>query len=569
MSSVTRARRAVLAAAAIALPLSLLPLASAAADPAPPQFAYQDTSATYSRVLSSAAADGSGATALLPAGYQVKSFVVSQDGRTELIGLCHGLPADCANKGSANGYLNITYSLLLVHNDGTTTKSRVLSTYWDTKPALGDDGSPVWMVHGTLYRIDVNSFSTDAWLTAAPVHTSSWAPPANGYTDSLAVFGHGDSAQIAVIEEDGNTPANLDVRAGDFSSPGGGNHLLVTYAGTAARLPSDHNFVFLDATHLAYGAYQPGDAAEYSAKGQDYYPLYTEIGTLDATGGTHAENTALDDTYQLSPFAASSGYYAWKDHTDGTNDVSSYALVTGDLSTTGTTTVGTFTDRSNGETTTNYMPTAVTAPALSTTDLATNRSAAHTYLAFRSSVLVSNAVNYFVVENDYYQDPALGTFVLNASAPVSVGEMQYSYDKVHWLHSVNTQGAYQRKIGTFTAMGSTQKLTRNTWFRWYYKGDLITAAGSTSPRLVKVAPTITVKVARSGSRRTVYGSVLRSRGKIELLHKVGTRYRVVATAVISSRGAYSFGKRVLARGTYEVVSLADAGWAASAKGFKI
>ena len=574
MSSLSRARRTVLAAAAIALPLSLLPLASASAvTPPPPPFVYQETSVTYSRVLSSAAADGSGATTLLPAGYQAKAFDVSQDGQTELIGLCHGSPADCAAKGSFNGFAyNTTMSLVLVHHDAVNgTKTRVLATYWDTKPALAGNGDAVWMTDGVVYKLHVD-YTTVDWATSAGTLTSStaWAPPTNGYTDGLAVSS--DGTQVAVVEEDSAATPNLTVRAGAFASPATGTRLLVSYAGSAARLPSADNFVFLDDTHLAYGAYQPADLPEYTVGTQDYYPIYTEIGTLDGSGGSHAENTALADTYQLKPYAGSGGWYAWKDHKvvgPPEKDASGYALVTGDLTTSGTTTVDTFTDRSNGDVTTGYVPAAVAPPALGPSDTAANRSLGHAQMQLRSAIVVSNAVNYFWVENDFWQDAAQGAYNADNAWSISIGELQYSYDKVHWLHALNTQGANQKQIGTFTSMGSTQKLTRNTWFRWIYKGDIATAPGSTSARLVKVAPTITVKIAKSGTKRTVYGSVLRSRGKIELLRKVGTKYKAVATVAISTKGAYTFGKRVLAKGTYEVVSLADAGWAASAKVFKI
>jgi hypothetical protein len=570
MSSLTRARRTVLAAAAIALPLSLLPLASASADPAPPQFVYEDvSSAPYARVLFSANADGSSPTSLLPAGYQVRSFDVTPDGQTELLGLCKGKPADCANRSTRDAWrFNTVYSLVLVHHDaGYGTKVRVLTSSWDTNVALTDDGRPVWMTDSALYRLNVD-YSTADWATSTtpPVKSVAWAPPSGGFTDDLTVSG--DGTAYAVIQENA-AGTTFTVRAGSFDSPSTGPRLSVSYASTDARLPSGENFRFVDATHLAYSAYQPADGPEYSVGGQDYFPIYTEIGTLDTLGGSHAENTALKDTYKLRWNPTAAGWYVWKDHSNGTKDVSALALVTGDPTTTGTTTVGTFTDRSNGDSTTDYTPAAATPPVLGALDTAANRTPAHPYMALRSSVVASNSVNYFWVENDFYQDPMLTPFTLNNSVQTAIGELQYSYDKLHWLHAVNTQGASQKKVGTLLWMGSTQKLTRNTWFRWVYKGDLMTAPGSTSARLVKVAPTITVKIAASGGKRTVYGSVLRSRGKIELLRKVGTKYKAVATVAISSKGAYTFGKRVLAKGTYEVVSLADAGWAASAKVFKI
>ena len=90
MARLSRTRRAVLGAAVLALPLGLLPLAAASAvTPPTPVFSYIDASdPNYAQVLSSANADGSGPTALTPAGYQTISFDATQDGQTELIGLC-------------------------------------------------------------------------------------------------------------------------------------------------------------------------------------------------------------------------------------------------------------------------------------------------------------------------------------------------------------------------------------------------------------------------------------------------------------------------------------------------
>jgi hypothetical protein len=572
MPTVSRARRLAIAAAVLALPLSVLPLASASADPAPPVFSYLDSSTNeLASVLFSANADGTSPTALAPAGYQTLSYDVSQDGNTELLGLCRATVADCNGTGSFAGfYYDRVSSLVLVHRDTYGTRARVLATNWDVRPALAANGDAVWMTDDVLYKLHVD-YSTADWAAAgAGTLTSStaWAPASSWLTEALAVSP--DGTQVAVIQDDGVTP-NPDVKllAGPFTGiTAGVPNLQVLYASSAARFPSSSTFAFLDSTHLAFGAYQPLDSPEYTIGNRDYSPTYTEIGTLDSAGGTHAENTALYDTYALRGFGAGA-WYAWKDHAGVSTDMSGYATVTGDLTASGTTTVGTFTDRSNGATTFRYIPTATTPPVLASTDQAVNRSAGHPVLRLRSSLVGSNARDYFVVGNLFYQDPAQGPYDATAASIISRGELEYSVDGRHWFNSTGTSGQNSVKVGTSTYMGSTQKLTRNTWFRWYYPGDIMTAGGRSRAHLVKVAPGITVKVATSGSNRTVYGTVLRSGGKIVLLHKVGSRYRTVATVAISKKGAFSFGKKRLAKGTYEVVSLADVYWAASTKVFKV
>ena len=151
------------------------------------------------------------------------------------------------------------------------------------------------------------------------------------------------------------------------------------------------------------------------------------------------------------------------------------------------------------------------------------------------------------------------------------GVLYFSIDGGRSWRTVDTPGSTVLVNG-YQPWSLTPKLYRTTWFRWSYAGDMLTAPAATSPRhpvIVTVAPPITVTVARSGANRTVHGLARRSGGRIVLLHKVGPRFRLVATASISSKGAFSFGRRHLASGRYEVVAVGDASWGASTKVFTI
>ena len=110
---------------------------ASAADPSP-VVTYIDAASAGAdtRWLSSAAPDGSSAIHLTPSNYQTESFAVSQDGDTMLLGV---------GTGSATTVdPDRTWALVLVHRSGGTTTSHVLSTTWDTWPALSADGSTAW-----------------------------------------------------------------------------------------------------------------------------------------------------------------------------------------------------------------------------------------------------------------------------------------------------------------------------------------------------------------------------------------------------------------------------------------
>jgi hypothetical protein len=148
------------------------------------------------------------------------------------------------------------------------------------------------------------------------------------------------------------------------------------------------------------------------------------------------------------------------------------------------------------------------------------------------------------------------------------GVIQFSIDagkSWHLLGATTSRNVVPWPTGGPDGNGRTQALTRNTWFRWTVPADVFVGTATTSPRLVRVSPTVKAKIVKSGSKRTVAGTVARI-GGTAVLYK-GTKK--IASVKISAKGVYSFGKRVLSRGTYRVVTLADTSWAAGSLTVKI
>jgi hypothetical protein len=175
----------------------------------------------------------------------------------------------------------------------------------------------------------------------------------------------------------------------------------------------------------------------------------------------------------------------------------------------------------------------------------------------------------YVSYNLYEVDPLGAAYSAANAAEVDRGLLERSYDGVHYYVFTTTSSANVRIVGNTYVYGYTPRLYRNTWFRWTYKGDNLTAKAAPIVRVVKVVPLVTVKVAKSGTKRTVYGSTTRQLGKVALSRKVGSVWRIVAYASITAKRTYTFGKRSLVRGTYRVSTIADKSWAAGVKVFAI
>ncbi len=194
-----------------------------------------------------------------------------------------------------------------------------------------------------------------------------------------------------------------------------------------------------------------------------------------------------------------------------------------------------------------------------------NPAGAHPYLGLSASVVAYGRKVAYSVHNYYGGVPGT-SYAWNRAAEVDRGYLQRSIDGVHWSTATATSGARPIVIGSsYYNAYYAKALTRNTWFRWYYPGDAFTARGTSSTRVVKVVPVVSARVAVNGRSRIVYGGASRIGGAVVLYRKVGSRMVKVGVAAISSKGLYTFGKRLLPRGTYRVVTVADRYWASGYK----
>jgi hypothetical protein len=163
-----------------------------------------------------------------------------------------------------------------------------------------------------------------------------------------------------------------------------------------------------------------------------------------------------------------------------------------------------------------------------------------------------------------------GGYDATRAAETDKGLLEKSIDGKTWSTVTTTSGANVFQIGVKWYNGYSPVLARNTWFRWSSAGDAFTKPFSTSVRKIIVVPTVTVKIAASGSYRTVYGTATRKLGTATLQRNVPKLgWRTVTAKIMTSTGAFNFGKRVLPKGSYRVVTTADAGWGLGLKAFTI
>ncbi len=236
-----------------------------------------------------------------------------------------------------------------------------------------------------------------------------------------------------------------------------------------------------------------------------------------------------------------------------------------------TTSVGTTTDlavppvtstpRIDGAHTFDYLPTA----ALPTPQIAAaNRSALTPLLATSATLVPTGAAPVYFAGGEYLHPVGSETFGADA-ALVLRGLLQVSYDRGHTFRTLRTTTGSTHLTWpgqpTVWGNGRTPRLTRNTWLRWVFPGDAFVRPAVSPTVLVRVAPTISARVSRSGTHRRISGRVARIRGRVLLY--LGTK--LIASAPIGAAGTFTFGWRSLAHGRYTLVSVPDASWAASRK----
>ncbi len=561
----TRLRRGAVLAAVAAMLVSLVPSATASAAALPtPQFAYLDIASGAASSNDAAGTVGT-ATRIMPTGYGVLGHDVAWDGRTW---------AGCIASGtSTTDPYDRTYGLVLVHTDGVTTSTKVLSTFCEANPVVSGDGAKVyWLSDDTVYRFDA-SYASGIAGTTSVVSTGQFVTATNvtgdptEYVDALAVSRDGLSAAALYRSTSGlNSRVHASLLSTATTKPPAYNRAFVVPTGVSASSPVARasSFVFVTDTQLAYGVLDVATTPQTRNTG-----VVTVPGALDAaSSAAPVIQAGYDDTYDLRPFGDASApqtvtqWYVWKSTLNGTT----YDEQLGSSPDFVTAPTG-WATRADGATTERYVPTAVTPPVWS--GPVSNLAAAHPAFRMLASVSPYGRQVGYVSYNLYEIDPLGAAYSSTNAAEVDRGLLERSYDGVHYYVFTTTSSKNVRVVGSTYVYGYSAKLVRNTWFRWTYKGDNLTAKAAPIVRVVKVVPLVTVKVAKSGTKRTVYGTATRVLGKVALSRKVGSVWRVVAYASISAHRVYTFGKRSLVRGTYRVTTIADKSWAAGVKVFAV
>ena len=512
-----------------ALVLALAPVVPASALPAPPSFSYLDLS-TANRVLAAAAADGSGAVNLTPAtGLQTYAYDVSWDGNSIVLAGRSGTP-------TTNVY-DSTFGLVYEHrNADASVSSTLLSVFWEANPVITPDGSAAfWIAAGTLYRYTAATGRTTAVSTA-------FAPARGEVVARLAV--NQDGSRVAVMYSNATAKTGR-VLAAPVATGKTGNYAEVRYAG--AVLPSGSTLVWTALDTVLWDEYVSSAATPVLS------PVYLTLtgSGVQSTADLNRGATGLSGYYDVRQVAAGS-WFGWNDEVAaGQSTLAGFA----DPLTSPPSVIG---PRSNGSSTFRYVPSLVEPPALQTVG---NPAAAHPYLFLSAgSTTYGKRVGYDA--HSFYGAPPTAAFTNATAAEVDRGLLQWSFDGVHFTPVLTTSGAKAIIIGSRYYNAYSPALTRNTWFRWVYPGDVFTAAGTSATRAVQVPALVTARVSASGASRTVYGATSRRvAGTAVLFHVVGTKLVKVAVARITATGGYTFGKRRLARGSYRVVTLADRYWA--------
>jgi len=493
-------------------------MSPASAEPTPPVVSYLDYATSGARPLGSALLAGTPATTLSPSGYLAYTFDVSDDGNTLLVGLARGSTATVAQ--------DRTYGLLLVRRDGVGTTTTILSSAWDTTPVLSPDGATAWwMTDGRLWK-------HTAGITTL-VTATVFQPKPGDVVAGFSVSPDGSDV-AAVYREDGVTVTTTRSRvlALDLTSLTDAAFADVTVplplyreppawtSATTLLLPYDDNGATKDAT----------------------VTLTTGAGTIDTT--QVYGSPGLYDVQQLG-----ATWWVWRDEA-GTSQFAS----TTDLSTVAT---ASFTSFPLGPVTGWYRMSDVTPPAITPP---VNRTPTRSHLIVSAALVKYGSRVVYDTWADYLLQ--LPGQPVDETYWVARGTLQYSINGTTWKNLVTTSWAHPVPWPRSTAKGAgyTQVLTRNTWFRWVYPADWFTTSSLSKVVLVRVVPIVKAKVAVSGRYRTVYGTASRVGGAAVLYRVVGTRLVKVATTTLTSRGAYSFGKRALSRGTYKVLTVADKYW---------
>jgi len=539
-----RTRRVVLFVIAGALAWSVIPAATSSAgaiDPLPfVNFIDQGTSTGSKEMLTTSALDGSSPIALTPSSVQTSSYDVSDDGNTVVI------------SGSAGPYLadahDLSWGVALIVRDVSgltpTVTSKVISTDWQANPVLSANGGAVWFLSGSaLFRYDVVS----AVYTQIPLGDFAWAT--TEYPTRLAVSPDG----LHLVMEYASTtstslPRRIFAAALCTSAPlcsqrtDGTAYFAKTYTDSAQPYVWSGSLEWKDDSTVVYA-----ETTDVVSPASNTDTVYTA--TLDPTGGTIG-GTSLVDFYNTS--FVNGLWWMWQDN------VSNPAAPTtsGGSSSDPTTAPAALTPWTGNYYVSRFTPSASAPPAFTKP---MNLPVANANLDVSATSAVYGHRIVYDAYNDYLVD----------GVPGQIHALDfYENQRGRLLASIDGK--------TFTAVGYTTSATPTPWpgspvpgsgylpvikqtiyYRWYFPGDFFAAAGYSSIRKITMVPVVKAVVAKSANLRRVSGTATRVGGKATLYRLVSGKYKVVATATMTSKGAYSFGFRALVRGSYKVATVAD------------
>ena len=552
--STLRRGAAFTAAATLLAGLAVAAPMSASGAVGTPSVAFIDTTVASAAALSSLPPSGSGTPTLLnPAGLSTSFFAASSDTLTADTTVVTGV----RTVGSV--FPNTTSALVVTHGG----VSKVLSTYTDVNPVVSADGLFVWfLVRGNLYKYDVVAGTTAQINGAAQFNPWAAAAGSHSYVYRLAISTDGSKAAelLQSYPDSGGGGVNRSqIRVFDITQTGA-NFVSApiwtsfNYTGNRVAPPVNdpqllpYNFVFTDANTLVTGECVNDPCETWTT---------WAIDTTTAPDGvkTGAGITALPNLDNLLGLRQSAGTWtAWN------LDITTAHTVTPNTTTDATfaspLTQGTAWPAGSDKYFAYITPLADAAPAF--TALAAKMGVASTLTLSKAVVATGTRVAYNAFGT--YPSPASGQILQKETATVGRGTLQ---------SSINGGVTWTTVATTTSGGGTTGILTRNTRFRWVYAGDVLTAPSTSAVKVVYVTPSLSVKVTKSGKTKIVSGVTSRIGGTVSLWKLSGKTWKKLYTASVTTRGAYSFGKRGLAAGTYRVVTLADASWLATAKAFRI
>lgn len=516
-------------AAALTVGLVQAAPASAADDP---HFLFVDDAAGDG--IAYAGPTGDGKTAIT-SNLQAARIDASEDGSVVATNAFSGTPAT-PNEDIAGG--------LLVSKGGVT---RLLTTYVDTNPVVSADGATVWFVtDGDLY-----SYATSG-TTVTRITTQGQFTPPTGYDFLTRISVSPSGGRIAAIYRNFDTNDKVDKSLVKVTTVAASPATLFTrtYTGAAAAEAFYDRPAWIDEDNVAFGECTDGGCDSWTWRKAD----------LSAVPATESAFDGPNGLYDLRKLGTT--WYGWKDTGTGASAETELWTSTDDAAS--FTAWGT--PRTDGTSSLYYVPVSAQPGSFSGLTSVNPGISDASLLLSESKVSTGGSAVYFAA--NFYLRPVGSQNAFDDSDVVQRGVLSYSTDgKKTWKVLRTTTGATKVAFPglPFAGNGRTQALTRNTWFRWTYTGDAFAAAKTSASELVQVAPTISAKAKKKGSKKVVSGTVKRSGGTIALYK--GSKK--LGKTSIKANGAFSFKALKLAKGTYTLKTAGDASWAASSKKLKV